>query len=143
MCDLLLIRRFPNIFTTNDLNIYYTTCLYRFSAELQSKNCTIPLYWTFLQEDSINWLISCIKMISLYIQWSMECITFLYSMYGRYWHSLSSLAYYSFRLYLKHNLHVHKNSWSLNFICIIFFFIIFFFVGKVRKREWTRISNRI
>ena len=106
------------------------------------ENCTIPLYWTFLQEDSINWLISCIKMISLYIQWSMECITFLYSMYERYWHSLSSLAYYSFRLYLKHNLHVHKNLWSLNFICIIFFFIIFF-VGKVRERERTRISKRI
>ena len=106
------------------------------------ENCTIPLYWTFLQEDSINWLISCIKMISLYIQWSMECITFLYSMYGRYWHSLFSIAYYSFGLYLKHNLHVHKNSWSLNFICIIFFFIIFF-VGKVRKRERTRISKRI
>ena len=100
------------------------------------------LYWTFIQWDSINWLISCIKMISLYIQWSMECITFLYSMYGRYWHSLFSIAYYSFGLYLKHNLHVHKNSWSLNFICIIFFFIIFF-VGKVREREWTRISNRI
>ena len=67
---------------------------------------------------------------------------FIFNVWKILTQSLSSLAYYSFRLYLKHNLHVHKNSWSLNFICIIFFFIIFF-VGKVRKRERTRISKRI